>query len=136
MKLTYRGIGYDSEPQRFNLMEGEIGGKYRGNDWQVRYPRHIPVPATLPELTYRGAQYNCGEAVTTSKPEVTARTRGVRTLMDAHPADKVMEEVAKLHRNNICRSLERRMQAAQMLGNEDLMEQLQMESQQLTCYPY
>ncbi|MBO0348600.1 DUF4278 domain-containing protein [Phormidium pseudopriestleyi FRX01] len=136
MKLTYRGIGYDSEPQSFNLMEGEIGGKYRGNDWQVRYPRHIPVPATLPELTYRGAHYNSGEGVTTPVPQVTPKPQQVRTLMDAQPANKVMEEVAKLHRNNICRSLERRMQAARMRGNEDLMEQLQQESQQLTCYPY
>ncbi|AFY83523.1 DUF4278 domain-containing protein [Oscillatoria acuminata] len=136
MKLTYRGIGYDSEPQSFNLMEGEIGGKYRGNDWQVRYPRHIPVPATLNELTYRGARYNSGEAVTTPVAEVTAKTRQVRPLMDTQPGDKVMEEVAKLHRNNICRSLERRMQAARMLGNENLIEQLKMESQQLTCYLY
>lgn len=136
MKLTYRGIGYDSEPQSFNLMEGEIGGKYRGNDWQVRYPRHIPVPATLPNLTYRGARYNSGEVVTTPIAEITAKTGRVRTLTDAQPGDKVMEEVAKLHRNNICRSLERRMQAARMLGNEDLLAQLQQESQQLTCYPY
>ncbi|MCT7955892.1 DUF4278 domain-containing protein [Laspinema palackyanum] len=136
MKLTYRGIGYDSEPQSFNLMEAEIGGKYRGNDWQVRYPRHIPVPATLKELTYRGAQYNSGEPVSTSVAPVAPKTRQVRPLMDAQPADKVMEEVAKLHRNNICRSLERRMQAAMMLGNENLIEQLQMESQQLTCYLY
>ena len=136
MKLTYRGIGYDSEPQCFNLMEGEIGGKYRGNDWQVRYPRHIPAPATLKELTYRGAHYNSGEAVTTPVAEVTTKTGRVRPLMDAQPEDKVMEEVAKLHRNNICRSLERRMQAARMLGNELLIEQLQMESQELTCYPY
>jgi hypothetical protein len=136
MKLTYRGIGYDSEPQRFTLMEGEIGGKYRGNDWQVRYPRHIPVPATRHELTYRGAQYQLGEPVSTPVAPVAPKARQVRTLMDAQPADKVMEEVAKLHRNNICRSLERRMQAARMLGNEDLMEQLQQESQELTCYPY
>ncbi|MCT7971537.1 DUF4278 domain-containing protein [Laspinema olomoucense] len=136
MKLTYRGIGYDSEPQGFNLMEAEIGGKYRGNDWQVRYPRHIPVPATVNELSYRGARYNSGETVTTPVAPVTAKTGRVRHLMDAPPGEKVMEEVAKLHRNNICRSLERRMQAAKMLGNKDLMEQLQMESQQLTCYPY
>ncbi len=134
MKLTYRGIGYDSEPQSFNLMEGEIGGKYRGNDWQVRYPRHIPVPATRYELSYRGVRSNSGEPLSTSVAPVGPKTRQVRTLMDAQPADKVMEEVAKLHRNNICRSLERRMQAARMLGNENLIEQLQMESQQLTCY--
>ncbi|MCT7986032.1 DUF4278 domain-containing protein [Laspinema sp. A4] len=136
MKLTYRGIGYDSEPQSFNLMEAEIGGKYRGNEWQVRYPRHIPVPATLKELTYRGAHYQVGEAATPPMAEVTPKSGRVRPLMDAQPGDKVMEEVAKLHRNNICRSLERRMQAARMLGNEDLIEQLQMESQQLTCSLY
>ncbi len=139
MKLTYRGIGYESQPQTFNLMEGEIGGKYRGNDWQVSYPRHIPVPPTMSQLTYRGVQYNSGATVTTPVPEVVPK-KGIgamgRTLVDANPAKKIMEEVAKLHRNNICRSLERRMQAAKMRGDDDLIEQLQMESQQLTCYPY
>jgi hypothetical protein len=136
MKLTYRGTRYDSQPQTFNLMEGEIGGKYRGNDWHVRYPRHIPAPPTLKELSYRGVHYQTGESVTTPGTTTTPKRPVVRTLIDEQPVHKVMEEVAKLHRNNICRSLERRMEAAQRLGDDNLIHQLQLESKQLTCYPY
>ncbi|PLZ30745.1 hypothetical protein CBP27_22845, partial [Fischerella thermalis WC542] len=44
MKLTYRGVDYESNPLAVEMTPGEMGGKYRGQQWRRHYPRHIPIP--------------------------------------------------------------------------------------------
>ena len=44
MKLTYRGANYEYDIPTVDMIEGEVAGKYRGQNWNYRYPRHIPTP--------------------------------------------------------------------------------------------
>ncbi|MEG3976377.1 DUF4278 domain-containing protein, partial [Microcoleus sp. herbarium8] len=44
MQLTYRGANYEYDIPTVDTIQGQAAGKYRGQDWNYRYPRHIPVP--------------------------------------------------------------------------------------------
>jgi hypothetical protein len=136
MKLSYRGLNYNDDPPTIDMME-EAGGLYRGCQWQIRYPRHVPIAQPSHALKYRGVPYlshskaestpaNAPSAVTNIK-----KTRGVsnRKLEKA----MMMQEVEKIHRANLCRNLERRMNIAQAKGDQKLMNLLQQECQDLAC---
>ena len=127
MKLSYRGISYNSEPSFLITSEGEIGGKYRGSDWRYRYPSHIPQQQPNLERKYRGVPYG-------SRP--IANTE-VQSVSDSCPipmgiAYKItVSEATQTHLENIRRHLERRLQVAEAGGNEELVRLLKAEEQQL-----
>ena len=41
MKFSYRGIAYEKKLPVIEMETGDYGGKYRGQSWHYRYPRHI-----------------------------------------------------------------------------------------------
>lgn len=58
MKLSYRGVSYETESSMPEVTEGEVGGLYRGQAWRV----HRPTPSrrrytALIDLIYRGVAY-------------------------------------------------------------------------------
>jgi hypothetical protein len=133
MKLTYRGIGYDYEPPSIDMMESEFGGKYRGNAWTVRYPRHVPVPQPVATLKYRGVPYQTGQTLGSRTPVTASVPAAAIAVSMENPHEEMLAEVAKAHRESICRSLERRLEAAKARGDRHLVQMLEKESQQLTC---
>ncbi len=57
MKLSFRGVTYDSKPSQLEFTEGEVVGKYRGIPWRVHRiqgNRHSHQSHTF---TYRGVTY-------------------------------------------------------------------------------
>lgn len=64
MKLTYRGIAYESNPVVVEFETGSVGGTYRGQSWHAH--NVVNPPALLPKtnLTYRGVDYNTQGTVT------------------------------------------------------------------------
>lgn len=134
MRLTYRTISYEHQEPPLDIVESELGGKYRGNAWQVRYPRHIPVPLPNPSLKYRGVAY-CGEDVRTAERE---RVVGVSWQASPQPsadtsAEATSENLVTVHTANICRVLEHRQNVARARGDEQLLKMLELEAQQLAC---
>jgi hypothetical protein len=131
MKLTYRTISYELNQPPIDMVESELGGKYRGNAWQVHYPRHIPVPVANSHLKYRGVAY-CSEDVRSVEsngimnvsPEIQPQTP---------KREPTPENIMAVHTTNICRILERRRQAAQARGDERLLKLLELEARQLVC---
>ncbi|WP_413160174.1 DUF4278 domain-containing protein [Capilliphycus salinus ALCB114379] len=125
MRLTYRTINYERHQPPVDIVESELGGKYRGNAWQVHYPRHIPVPLPNPNLKYRGVAYRPEEVrsaeQTQPQPSVTA------------PVEATPENIIGVHTANICRVLEHRRKVAQARGDEQLLKMLELEAQQLAC---
>lgn len=145
MKLSYRGVSYEQDAPTIEVTEGEIVGKYRGQDCQVRYPRHIPVPGTVTNLKYRGTAYCTGRALEVETPkktiQLTADRAALNRLLDTDDQwfidkshNKNLDEVAKIHHDNIRRSLEHRLQVAKANGNQSLISQLEAESKQLTLH--
>lgn len=149
MELSYRGLHYDYDPPTIDMMEGEAGGLYRGCQWQVRYPRHIPVPQPSHSLKYRGVSYfshasshanvenEVSDPAPATIPTPVATVNKTSVLSNPKPQKKpqkdIWQEVAHAHQISICRSLERRMNAAQAKGDQKLINLLQKESQDLAC---
>lgn len=129
MKLTYRGANYEYDIPTVDMEEGDVAGKYRGQNWNYRYPRHMKVPQHVQDLQYRGRLE--GDRVSLKGDRDVAPkfdTIGVTVKS----AEKV-EDVATVHRINICNMLDRRKQVARAKGDVKLMYLLEMESQQMAC---
>ncbi|MEG4076362.1 DUF4278 domain-containing protein [Microcoleus sp. Pol14C2] len=123
MKLTYRGAHYEYDIPTVDMIEGEVAGKYRGQNWNYRYPRHIPAPNK-----YGGTNYT-----TKRDPQAGDRdSAAVRTpgAVESYPT---VVEVAQVHQANICNILDRRKQAAKANGDERLLRLLEIESRQMVC---
>lgn len=128
MKLSYRGVKYECQPSMLEVTEGEMGGTYRGQPWQLRYLRHIPEPAPVHNLKYRGVAYRTGQP-TVIEPSAIAQpvsTPWARTLYNHHKRE-VLDETRRIHLANIRSNLERRMQAAKARGDEQLVRLLEQE---------
>uniref|UniRef100_A0A7C3VGX5 DUF4278 domain-containing protein n=1 Tax=Planktothricoides sp. SpSt-374 TaxID=2282167 RepID=A0A7C3VGX5_9CYAN len=134
MKLNYRGTKYDYDPPTIEMMEGPEGGLYRGCSWHTRYPRHMTAPQSVEILKYRGIAYNNGATAPTSAPKrEPASTKAGSGVFTSQTSKDMWAEVAKIHEVNICRNLERRLQAAEQRGDQKLIEMLKKEWEQLTC---
>lgn len=138
MKLNYRGVSYNKEFQPIDVVESELSGKYRGQDYHFRYPRHIPVPQFHADLQYRGVPYCVGEP-----RDQTNMTMAV-AMADANPEPPPMvgqtttcaiapQDLAKVHSAHLCRILERRQQVARDRGDQRLLGLLEKEAQQIAC---
>ncbi|WP_261220911.1 DUF4278 domain-containing protein [Ancylothrix sp. D3o] len=123
MKLSYRGVSYANEPPTLDMIDGDIGGKYRGQAWTVRQPRHIPLPPPTGDLKYRAVTYKTSTVDAVSAPPPTTPHSPYRHNMRS--------EVAQTHRDHLYKLLEKRMQAAQARGDAELLKLLENESKQL-----
>ncbi|MGK7930970.1 MAG: DUF4278 domain-containing protein [Microcystaceae cyanobacterium] len=131
MKLSYRGISYEREHTPLDTQEGDIAGKYRGQEWRYHYPRHIPQSPPKLYRQYRGVAYSCrplGE--TETKTYQKAYTKTTCSIPCHQPI--IENEISQVHLDNMRRNLERRLKVAEANGDEALVKLLQKESQQLT----
>jgi hypothetical protein len=133
MKLSYRGVSYNNEPFSLEMTEGEIGGKYRGQDWKYHYPRHIPQLQPKLYQQYRGIVYSTS-AVSLAEYPATAQSESQNHTCPVplrKPCKVVTNELTKTHLENMRRNLERRLEVAKAKGDEKLVNLLQQESQDL-----
>ena len=138
MKLCYRGVEYDYNPPMLEVSEGELTGKYRGCPIRFSYVRHLPIPQPVAELKYRGNAYR-----TTSKGWIEQISQKPDSIFKklkslSKPANSAMkarrnllQEAARVHKENIQHSLLHRLQVAKAQGNERLVHQLEDEMHQL-----
>lgn len=134
MRLTYRGIQYDSESIPLEVKEGEIAGKYRGQPWHYHYPRHIPQLKPKLLLNYRGVSYTKRPVVRyahCSDISIPAVTTNGELPTPQYFASKT-QDIEDAHVKNMRRNLERRLSVAKQNGDEELVSILEKEYQQLT----
>ena len=129
MKLTYRGTNYEYDIPTVDMIEGEVAGKYRGQNWNYRYPRHIPVPQHPHDLRYRGVLESGRKSLKVDRDLIGTVDSTEAAVTFAQKVD----EVAKVHRVNICNILDRRKQVARAKGDVKLMHLLEIEWQQMAC---
>ncbi len=125
MTLMYRGVDYERAFSPLEVTEGEIMGKYRGQDVNYRYPRHIPQLQCKPYRQYRGVKHGVGymlDEVFASNACPVVHTKATKI---------VDESVDLVHLENIRRRLELRLQVAQERGDESLVHLLKQESKAL-----
>jgi hypothetical protein len=134
MKFTYRGANYDYDIPTVDMTEGAVAGKYRGQNWNYRYPRHIRVPQQPQDLLYRGVHYSNDRQSPKIDEDVAVRVDTATAIaIAAVTASQNREEVAQVHRSHICNILDRRKQVAAAKGDESLLRLLEKESKQMAC---
>lgn len=133
MKLSYRGINYEKELPILEMNDSEIGGKYRGQNWIERYPRHIPQLQPKLYRQYRGVAYStrpipkAGEVFV---PQGYTSQDSCSVSMQK-PSKIVANRISKTHLENMRRNLEHRLQVAKANGDDNLIDLLEKEFQQL-----
>jgi hypothetical protein len=132
MKLSYRGVNYELTPPTLEVTEGEILGKYQGVSWHCQTLREMHIPRVTPILTYRGATYSQGQGVgqVASSAVWGAATKPDRPVFSPK-AFPVRKQAGQVHRANLLRNLERRIQVAKEKGDQTLISLLEAESRQL-----
>ncbi|MGL5081515.1 MAG: DUF4278 domain-containing protein [Microcoleaceae cyanobacterium] len=139
MDFTYRGIGYRTQFSPVDFVEGELGGKYRGQEWNIHYPRHIPVPQPYSTLKYRGINYKTSAlsnnvvALNLPTTQLPGSAKSISAGLVKAGVVEAQDDFAQVHRANVCRLLEHRQQVAQAKGDQKLLKALEREAQQLVC---
>ncbi len=134
MRLTYRGGEYDYRAVPVTMVESDSIGIYWGQRFQFSTPRHVPVVQPALMLSYRGVSYSL-TAAGTMEPVAIAPKRQVASVSPLHiymqTSKERASEIAKVHRLNLERRLQHRLQVAQDKGDQNLILQLEKEMQQL-----
>ncbi|WP_293126180.1 DUF4278 domain-containing protein [Microcoleus sp. bin38.metabat.b11b12b14.051] len=123
MKLTYRGANYECDIPTVDMIEGEVAGKYRGQDWNYRYPRHLAVPKKYGGINFTTKRDFQAQHNVTAVDALDAAVKSAPTATD----------LAQVHRAHICSILDRRKQVAAAKGDEKLLRLLEREWQQMAC---
>lgn len=121
MKLSYRGVPYEQDLLALEINEGEIGGKYRGQNWKYHYPSHMPQLQPKLYRQYRGVSYSSRSTV---DPEPTSLTCPFPRIQ---PTVIITNEVSRVHLETIRRRLERRLEIALANGDDQLVHLLKQE---------
>ncbi|GAB4545071.1 MAG: hypothetical protein Tsb0014_39180 [Pleurocapsa sp.] len=58
MKLKYREVAYEYNPNEIATVKGKVGGKYRGVCWQQKIPQIAPTKEFSADLKYRSVPYH------------------------------------------------------------------------------
>jgi hypothetical protein len=144
MKLIYRGETYEYTPSVSNT--GNAGRPARpAHHSQIPYDLiyrgvRIAVDPSVPQeaaplpthynLIYRGATYHVdrdSQGMATIAPKAAkAKAASVPNKMPRHYIDKV-------HQANLLENLQRRLNTAQSLGDQHLIDLLEAERQQITA---
>ncbi|NJO44128.1 MAG: DUF4278 domain-containing protein [Cyanobacteria bacterium CRU_2_1] len=134
MQLSYRGVHYHYQPTPVDLVDSGISGRYRGQKVNFTYPRHVPLPQPVVELTYRGVTYRTTASGGVEPVALTDRnTVSVGQTVPLPLASQVRRltnnGVIEVHRQNIQRRLQHRIEVAKTNGDESLLRQLEHEMQ-------
>jgi hypothetical protein len=113
MKLTYRGISYESHPVPTPNSPLEMAGQYRGVHWRLNNPTTYPMEEPPLELKYRGIPYVTGtpEVIT---PENSDTPEFIPVSSVAELLALTLDDKARALTLSHCRSIKKRQQA--MLG--------------------
>lgn len=143
MKLTYRGASYEYNNSPLEVREGELLPMLSAQQ------RHRTLQEKHYPLTYRGRQYTTSEVIpalaSSGSYHHTLCYRGVNYTRTANgaisaigetqtipaTAAAAIKEVSRIHRENLRRNLERRLQAARERGDRVLVNLLEAESEAL-----
>ncbi len=138
MRLCYRGIDYEYTPPAVRMVEGKIGGDYRGCPWKFHVLEDMPAPQPGLQLVYRGVTYATGDLrkVATDLPEIASPASQPKLDMDtlfssSRKLRQSIDAVAQTHLNNMRSNLKHRLQVAREKGDQELVRLLEREEEQM-----
>jgi len=134
MKLSYRGVNYEFTLPNLEVTEGEILGMYRGVSWRCNTLLETSIPRVDRTLNYPNV---CPYTNQTSNSGVGGlrRVASSKSVSDFSlpKAFSARKETERIHRMNLLRNLERRLQVAKERGDQNLITLLEAESRQIVC---
>lgn len=135
MKLTYRGVPYNATPAQAKTAETGLTGKYRGQTVRFHKVQELTVPQPVLQLQYRGVAYQTtasGQAKAAAPASVSPQTvSAFRPSRSTSARRALLNEVSRIHRDNIQRRLQHRLDVARAQGNQPLVHQLEAEMHQM-----
>lgn len=130
MKLYYRGNQYNTETALLEVKESDLTGKYRGNKWTYKLPRHIPQLQPKLDLKYRGITYStCPNSTVKGYFADSSETKPDSSILTTNQV--MNKNLKQIHWENLRNNLECRMKIAEENQNYYLLEMLEKESRQL-----
>lgn len=131
MKLSYRGASYEYNPPTLEVTEGEVMGRYRGAAWRCHTVKEMPYAQPRLDLSYRGVPYTTGDVARDRAPRRVGAAGLSMVSAQVPTALPVLREVSRIHRANLQRNLQHRLEVAKAQGNTYLIDLLEAESRQL-----
>ncbi len=118
MRLSYRGVSYEYTPPTLEVTEGEIQGSYRGTPWKCYTLAEAPIPRSPQASETQKGFYSQQDF---SQIERSSQARPICSTFN------VLQQLKRIHKANIDRSLEHRMQVAKDRGDYQLLQVLESE---------
>jgi hypothetical protein len=118
---------YQYTPPTLEVTEAEILNRVPSDGWTC----HTIEQMNLPKLESTPAKHPCRE-----RSEKVLKVRRSRLTHSGHVIVRMSSATSNLHdihQANICRSLERRIRAAQERGDERLLRTLMAEMREVVC---
>lgn len=120
MRLSYRGVSYESNPLTLEVTEGEIQGKYRGASWKCHTLAEAQIPQAPQRLKNQNSVYSQQDRAQIERTQLS-QTLPVRSTFN------VLQQLKRIHSANVYRSLEHRMQVARDREDDQLLQVLESE---------
>ena len=100
MKLSYRGVNYEAARSTLELTDGEIADRFRGQNREFPYLRHIPEP--MHDRNYRGVSYRTAQPSTAEGKlaEQPVAAVSCQTLPTRNKCE-ILDEKMRSHLRNI-----------------------------------
>jgi len=118
MLLSYRSVSYNHAPPTLEVTEGEIQGKHRGTSWKCYTIAETPIPRSPQASETQKGFYSQQDF---SQIERSSQARPICSTFN------VLQQLKGIHKANIDRSLEHRMQVAKDRGDYQLLQVLESE---------
>ncbi len=120
MRLSYRGARYEYTPPTLEVTEGEIQSNHRGTSWRCQTIAEIPVSQSPHKSGTQKGFYSQQDfsQIERSQP---SQTQQICSTFD------VLQQLKRIHKANIDRSLEHRMQVAKDQRDDQLLRVLESE---------
>ncbi|NJO26305.1 MAG: DUF4278 domain-containing protein [Richelia sp. SL_2_1] len=134
MQLTYRGIKYEYVPVAVEVTTQGVCGKYRGVEWNCHHSRITPVNRSAVELNYRGAAYYSGNPEEVEKLKQRKKLNSIFAKSNNLfiRSNRKNNQLDTTHCANLCRDLQRRLEVAKRMGDQNLIRMLEDEANQLS----
>ncbi len=131
MQLSYRGTSYNQNVTPVDMVDSGMTASYRGRTYSLTYPRHIPVAQPAHNLVYRGVAYQTN-AMSGAEPAVAPKpaVKSIPTSTIRIPHSLQKGSYDSVHKLNIQRRLQQRIEAAKARGDQRLLLLLEREMQQ------
>ncbi len=127
MKFSERGFVENYQSNALDMGYETVTQRRARQKWKYKYPRHI-----RPHFPSLSQQEKIADYPIQSPVMIPGGSKGQVCPISTKPTGtSTVNEVSKIHLQNVCRNLERRLKIAQLKGDKWLISLLEKEFEQM-----